>query len=280
MAIKPLGRQQAQHFVKLSPIPFFMALGFALFTLMVLWRMHPDIFGNLGERLYTLVSYAPVVIAGLAVAGMILFWVVVLITEHDTGIAPPNIRHHYSTALMFVFATVAIVFGVLFWVYFNGIAYYQEGFGERQPENMDASFAFGRFPIIITGEILLGFWVFKHFHAMFKDGLVRHAWHLLIGLCALALVLCAQFLYLGITQNAMPIQGLLGDVMMVAMVLYALFTGLVAMGAVFCIVRMALGHYQGEDNFSIALLYQFWWGLCVLWGLSMIVIIVWRPALA
>lgn len=278
MAIKQLGKQPHQ-LIKRSPIPFCMAVVVMLFAMMALWRLHPSIFGGMGERLHDLVRYAPLWITGLVFGGMVLSWIVMLMVEYDAGTTPENVKHHYSTALFCVFVMGATVLAILFWMYFNGVAYYRDSLGEIQPENMDISLTFRRLPIIITLEIALGFLMFKQFSTMMDEKLSRHAWHLLIALFVLAVIVLVQFLYLGIVQSQMPIQGLLGDMMMLAMYVYAIFTGVIVIGVVLCLVRMALGRYQSGHDFSMTLLREIWLVLCLLWGITMLGIIIWQPVL-
>ena len=278
-SIKPTGKQN-QPFIKTSPLPFVLALAIGLFTLMVLWHLHPDVFGDLGVRLHDMLVHAPVVITGMIVAGVILAWVMVIVAYHNQAKPPIQVKQYYSTALFCLLVILMILVLSLFWLYFNGVAYYQNVLGDIQPENLNPLLVFDRMPIIITAEILLGFWVIKHFFSMLADGLVRHGWHLLIGLCVLSAVLIAQFLYLGMVQSQMPIMGLLGDVMMIAMFLYALIGGLIFIGVLICLVQMSLGHYQVEHSFSVIVLRELWGGLCLLWALTMLGIIIWRPIVA
>ena len=286
MVIKPsniqTGRQagkQPTPVIKKSPLPFLMAGAVGLFALMTLWRLHPDIFGKLGLDLYSLFQYAPLVITSMIMVGFVLSWVMVMIDDYDHGMAPSGVKQHYSTALFcLLMMTVVLILG-LFWLYFNGVAYYQGTLAELPPDNLTDLLVFGRLPLIITAEMLLGLWIIKHFFTMLEDGMVRHAWHLLMGLCALSGIVMAQFLYLGMVQVKMPIMGLLGDVMMIAMFLYAVLAGFILIGVVLCLVRMALGRYQIGESFSVILLRELWGGLFLLWGLSMLGIIVWRPPL-
>lgn len=278
MAIKQLGKQP-QQFVKLSPIPFCVALAVALFVMMVLWRFHPDVFGDVGKNLHGLVLYAPLIIGGIILAGIILIWVGVLVRSYDQGKAPKGVQNHYKGTLWCIFVLMVMQMTVLFWVYFNGVAYVQDVVGKVPFDTITNLLEFERFPVIITGEIVLGFWVFKQFQIMLEDEMYRHSLHLLMALCVLAVVLFTQFLYLGDVQSMITSGGLLGDVMAISMFIYTLLTGVIVITNVFCLCRMALGYYQSGDNFSMTLLKEMWWGLCLLWIASMIIMIVWRPIL-
>ena len=282
MLIKTQARQtgkQNQQLVKTSLLPFWGAFSVGLLALMILWHLHPDIFGTFGENLYPMLTYIPLTIAGVIVGGLMVSWVMVSIYEYDADISSENIKKHYSTGLFCVLIMAVVLLLALFWLYFNGVTYYHHVVGKIQLENLNHLLAFDRMPVVITGQILLGFLVLRQFFATLQDGLFRHGWHLLIGFCVLAVILTVQFFYLGLAQGNVVPKALLGDVMMIVMFLYGGLTGLIVLGGMFCLVRMKTGHYQAGTDFSVVLLRECWGGLFLLWGLSIIGIIIWRPAL-